>query len=291
MTAHVHLAAQEEKRLRGDLQWVGRVPSPGSRGAHLLGQVTRVRERGTRWIGAARACRTAEAASPTAVARWDRLIAQAQQPLPAPLSTRDAVVSAAGVRELLRAVRDSTAGGPPLAEVLDRLTGAIAQGALPVWSHLAPGPIAREFGCPEGRVETALDDLTAQGVLERHGRRLVVAAGVNLLTVQAGYIADRVTARIAAGLHPPASLLPPVSDLARVFVTRTETASAGLRLLAARGTVHTAEVTLDHVHGLRRWRPGRADQGTRPGTQGRGRRAVRFTSQVLCRNGRCRIPD
>ncbi|MEV7284925.1 hypothetical protein AB0O01_10260 [Streptomyces sp. NPDC093252] len=100
----------------------------------------------------------------------------------------------------------------------EHLTAGIRSGQYLPGTVLSPLRLSGRLGCSRARMDAAVADLATVGALQRQGARLFVPVTGNIPQIRARYIADRLTAQIAAGLHPPGSPLPAASTLALHFV-------------------------------------------------------------------------
>ncbi|GAA2254168.1 hypothetical protein GCM10010232_48910 [Streptomyces amakusaensis] len=227
------LDTQTRKVLRADFSRAGRLPQPGRTSPPVLARNAAVLTARLRhWVPVARACRHTETSSPTATARWNTLLAEADR-APDPIPTTECVIRlATALRELLRAITLTTVPGPTIADVTGHLTAGITSGRYPAGAALSPKQLTTELGVARGRVQDALDDLTATRKLEMRGTRYFVPATHDTLSAQARYLAGRIRAQIAAGLHQPGGRLPAADVLTRLFVCQKPPVTAALHLLA-----------------------------------------------------------
>ncbi|MER6913872.1 hypothetical protein ABT354_19555 [Streptomyces sp. NPDC000594] len=227
------LDTKARETLRADISRAGRLPQPGRTAAPALAQdAAGLTERLRHWAPVARSCRHADTGSPTATARWDTLLAEADRAPETAPTTECVIRLATALRELLRAVTLTTQPGPTIADIAAHLTTGITGGRYPAGSALSPKQLTTDLGAPRARVQDALDDLAADRRLEVRGTRYFVPTTHDALTAQAHCIADRLRAQIAAGLHPPGSRLPVTDVLARRFVCQHPPVTAALHLLA-----------------------------------------------------------
>ncbi|MGW1976571.1 GntR family transcriptional regulator [Streptomyces sp. NPDC001889] len=205
-------------------------PAAAARELDLLRQLTHD------WLPTARDRRADAAGSPSDSARWDALLAAAQvrtdtreQPL-----TR-LLVHLSGLRELLRAILDSTPPHTPVAVLAAQVRTDIRTGVHPPGAPLPLADLAEVLGVKTDRVRLAITDLLAEGtvVRSRGGYRVPDPASITRDLPQ--QIAALLRDQITAGVYTPGTALPRPLTLAGTLAVGPRSLPAALRILTADG--------------------------------------------------------
>ncbi|MFD9715856.1 GntR family transcriptional regulator [Streptomyces sp. NPDC059076] len=210
------------------------------------------------WAPVACQCRSASG-SPAERARWTELVDSTGRDVRPCLTPFAALIARTGcVRDLLTALRTHAQPGPGVAQIATEIRSRIDDGTYPRGARLSRARIAADLNARPERVQLALADLAAVGVVERHGSGIAPADRGGSRDGKAQYIADRLRTAITTGLYPPGAPLPALAVLSRRFVTDQARVTAGLHLLAADGlldlspgqrpyvTQHGDEISLAH---------------------------------------------
>ncbi|MFE7133841.1 GntR family transcriptional regulator [Streptomyces sp. NPDC057638] len=218
-------------------------------------ELDEVRRLTREWLPAARRCREDAARSPADTARWNDLIRAAENPSVARGEQKltHLFVHLAGLRELLRAIAESTPPNSSVAALADRLRGLITTGHYPPGALLPLSGVAATLGTTSPRAQLVIADLLAENVVARRGSGYQVP-DPDALTPDAlprhaaGLLRDLIT----AGVYPPGTPLPYIQSLARALAVRPPVVTAALLILSAEQTViHHPGQRAQVVTGLR----------------------------------------
>ncbi|MCM2392728.1 GntR family transcriptional regulator [Streptomyces albipurpureus] len=191
----------------------------------------------TRWASVACQYRDASA-SPADRKRWTDLVDSTCRDRGASLTPYEALFARTGaVRDLLTAIQTRTRPGLSVDQIVTEIQRRIDQRHYPVGASLPRNRIVSDLNARPDDVKLALADLTAAGVVERHGCGVAPVEGGGSRRWVDEYIADRLREAIITGLYPPGASLPSLAGLSAVFVTDQHRVTAGLRLLVADGLV------------------------------------------------------
>jgi hypothetical protein len=156
-----------------DGKQVAAAPSTVARHVPELRTITQM------WVPLGEARHAAAQGSPADQGRWQQLLAAADLASRPPGSFEELLVAAFGVRDLIRALRDTPPGTPPVHDVAHRIRGLISGGRFT--STLSVSQIADDLAVPAAVVGLALEDLTEAGELCRWRGRPAIPAKARCL--------------------------------------------------------------------------------------------------------------
>ncbi|HBF84505.1 MAG TPA: GntR family transcriptional regulator [Streptomyces sp.] len=205
-----------------------------------------IRQFVVRWLPLAeRHLREADG-SPADQARWQELIADVQEVADDATVGTDIATLAQNAWGLLDALAFTAIPGPSVQEIADGIREAIADGTYPRGILLAVRRIATDYRPPASirRVRLAARDLEAEGLIALSPSDHIRVVTREEATDRPEQIAAWLSVLIQAGVYPPGSKLPVLTDLSRALLSPPPFVSRALHLL------HETDV-VTHRHGMR----------------------------------------